>query len=303
MTEFVSFPDRPVRSFLLSGSFTKDIFIAVPEMEGDQSYSSHNISHHTEINFGGCASNIAYGLAARGVKVVLSGSLNDPAYAVYLARQGIQLVGNHRDKIIDHFVTISDSVSEKISFFSRGAGENRVRPTDRDIEGVDYLIISADSYHNMYYHKYAADRHGKPYCADLGPEVFALDECQILSLLDGADFIIMNDPEYAAVNSRTNMEISDLRAMARIVVITHGAAGATLYFGDRKYFEPSSPATYRDSTGAGDAFRASLFYSLLVDRECDPAEALRLAHINAAACIATVGGQNYKPVTSLITSR
>jgi len=286
-----------IKSILISGSFTKDVFIAIDGPEDGSPYDRHNMSRHTEINFGGCASNIAYGLNALGAKVVLSGALDDPAYATYLARQAIQLVGNKRDKYIDHFVTISDPHSEKVSFFSRGAGENSVRPTDRDIEDVDYVMVSADAYSNMYYHKHLAERHHKPFCADMGPEIFNLDECQILSLLEGADMILMNDREFAHIRDNFSIGMSDLRTMARCVLITHGAEGAALSLSGSNYFEPSAPATYMDSTGAGDAFRASLLYSILFS-SCEPVKALRLAHRNAASCLATTGGQNYTPIKS-----
>lgn len=73
---------------------------------------------------------------------------------------------------------------------------------------------------------------------------------------------------------------ADLARTVPIVVVTHGARGATLLQGDELHAIPASPATEVDPTGAGDVFGAVLALELGAGR---PAKDAALTAAEAAA--------------------
>lgn len=73
----------------------------------------------------------------------------------------------------------------------------------------------------------------------------------------------------------------------RLVALTRGAQGATLYVDGQPQLIPAYPATERDPTGAGDVFAAALLVRLHETGE--PVTAARFAACVAAASVEGVG--------------
>lgn len=112
------------------------------------------------------------------------------------------------------------------------------------------------------------------------------------SVLGRADLIVANRHEYAA--------IPGLDA-ARLVAITHGAAGAELRRNGRQVANADAPRVSAvDGTAAGDAFVAALVVGLLEDLE--PAEALRRACLAGAITATRPGAQPSLPVLAEVFS-
>jgi len=105
------------------------------------------------------------------------------------------------------------------------------------------------------------------------------------SVLARADLIVANRHEYAA--------IPGLDA-ARLVAVTHGAAGAELRQGGVRIGYAKAPEVVAiDGTGAGDGFVAALVVGLLEKRE--PQDALRRACIAGALAASRAGAQPSLP--------
>jgi sugar/nucleoside kinase (ribokinase family) len=82
--------------------------------------------------------------------------------------------------------------------------------------------------------------------------------------------------------SRDEAAVAAYAAACPIVVVTRGAAGATLFVGGRPSSVPAFPAAELDATGAGDVFAAAFLVGL--DETGDPvASATSAARIAAAS--------------------
>jgi sugar/nucleoside kinase (ribokinase family) len=81
--------------------------------------------------------------------------------------------------------------------------------------------------------------------------------------------------------------VSRYAAQTRLLVLTQGAAGCTVYTeGQSRHF--SAPAVHEvDATGSGDIFAATFFVQLQRDR--DPWAAARFANCVAAQSVARKG--------------
>lgn len=77
----------------------------------------------------------------------------------------------------------------------------------------------------------------------------------------------------------------------KVVVITEGSRGVTVYDGKDFYFAPPFPAKVLSTLGAGDAF-ASTFVASLEKYSWDIEKALKLASINAASTVESFGAQS-----------
>ena len=78
------------------------------------------------------------------------------------------------------------------------------------------------------------------------------------------------------------------RARVRIVVLTRGARGATVYAGDGVLHVPAFPAREVDPTGAGDVFAAA--FAIRYHEEKDLLGAARFAAATASFVVEGPGG-------------
>lgn len=93
----------------------------------------------------------------------------------------------------------------------------------------------------------------------------AEERIAVLAALEVADVVKVNDRELAALGARFGWRdpLGELRRRPRVVALTHGAAGSTL-FGERGAVEiagvPAAPGG--DTVGCGDAFLAILVHGM-----------------------------------------
>jgi fructokinase len=74
-----------------------------------------------------------------------------------------------------------------------------------------------------------------------------------------ADIVKASAEDLAELGDTNEALLRDWRALgAKLVVITHGGAGATAYLGDVEIAAPGRPVAVRDTIGAGDTFMAAL---------------------------------------------
>lgn len=74
------------------------------------------------------------------------------------------------------------------------------------------------------------------------------------------------------------------RRWARLLVMTHGAGGCTIYLGDESRHFPAPPVSEQDLTGAGDVFAAA-FFIRLYQTKGNPWEAATFANELAAQSV------------------
>jgi len=86
---------------------------------------------------------------------------------------------------------------------------------------------------------------------------------------------------------RDETRIPALTALARLLVVTRGADGATVYWREQQRHFPAPQVAVVDTTGAGDIFAAAFFVRLYHTR--DPWEAARFAVALASASVTRQG--------------
>lgn len=91
------------------------------------------------------------------------------------------------------------------------------------------------------------------------------DERAVTEAIEAADVLKVNDRELATLGQWRGWAdpLAELRARCEIVVVTHGAAGSTVYAADGALAIPAVPAAPGgDNVGCGDAYVAILVYGL-----------------------------------------
>lgn len=121
----------------------------------------------------------------------------------------------------------------------------------------------------------------------------------ILTLMQHADFIKMNDEELLEICRQLKCPYTDLETSAEWLAIqenikglcvTKGAHGAFLIYKGEKYSHKGYKIKVVDTVGAGDSFLATLVSELLL-KKADPGYALDMAS-RVGALVASKGGAN-----------
>jgi fructokinase len=104
-----------------------------------------------------------------------------------------------------------------------------------------------------------------------------------------ADVIKVSDEDLCGLYRTTDVAegLARLRAACpqALCLLTRGAAGAALYRGQKAWRAAAPKVDVADTIGAGDASAAALLYSLMMRRDVDGGEHLRMAvAAGAAAC-------------------
>jgi ribokinase len=107
--------------------------------------------------------------------------------------------------------------------------------------------------------------------------------------LQKVDVLFLNKKEAESFTGETGGKaIEKLKSVGpKIVAITNGKNGATVFDGEKIYFGSAWPVKAIEALGAGDAF-GSTFFSLWLDSQ-DVEKALKYALINSAAALEKYG--------------
>ena len=128
---------------------------------------------------------------------------------------------------------------------------------------------------------------------NLRPELLPPDEARIAfaDFMTAADVLLPTAEELLALSGadRAELAAADLRneRPERLVVVTRGAAGCSVYSAEGQADVPGYPAEEIDPTGAGDCFDAGFLSELLSGKS--PVEAARLANACGALAVGAKG--------------
>jgi sugar/nucleoside kinase (ribokinase family) len=114
--------------------------------------------------------------------------------------------------------------------------------------------------------------------------IAAAGAANFLSWVSGADLLLPNDAELAALGS-----LDPVLDAVGTVVVTHGRHGASWYSTTDRINVPAPESHETDSTGAGDAFNAGLLYAWLTGS--DPVAALQAGVAAGTAATARIGAR------------
>lgn len=243
---------------------------------------------------GGSAANTAAWLAETGCRVTLCGSVGDDApgatLQAALAQHGVELaLRTVPDLPTGVCIVLVGADGERTMVPDRGA--NRMPATSADtrlspgthLHLSGYALLDPDRVEHgraLLATARAAGATTSVDCASAAP--LARDPEAFLRAVDGCDVLLANADEAAALGGAGTM-----RRHARVVVVKHGAGGATLLSPAGEVHAPAEAVTVVDTTGAGDAFAAG-FLPAWTARQPD-AEALRAGNRLAARVLGRVG--------------
>ena len=247
--------------------------------------------------FGGCAGNIAYNLAALGGEPVIVAAVGADG-ADYLARlRSWGTTTEHVLQVGDAFTAqafiITDHDNNQITAFHPGAmqwAHETAVPARADIR---IAIIAPDGRSAMLDHARQLADAGVPFIFDPGQGLPMFDGEELRAFVDGATWVAVNDYEAQMLAERTGRSIEAMsRSHLRGVVVTLGAHGCEVWQQGEKTVVPGVAATeVVDPTGCGDAFRSAMLFGL--ERGWPLVECARLGNRLGALKIASRGGQNH----------
>jgi adenosine kinase len=254
-----------------------------------------------EVRRGGCAANIAFGLAKLGAHPVLVASVGDDfgEYRAWLEDNGVDCssIRVSDTKHTARFVCTTDVAHAQIASFYAGAmSEARdieLAPIVNRVGAFDLVVISPNDPVAMLRHTQECRDLGYPFVADPSQQLAWSDGAAIRSMIDGAAYLLCNEYESALIEKKTGWDSSEIADRVTTKVVTAGADGVRV---ERAGHDPIvvpaiSGAHALEPTGVGDAFRSGFLAGLV--RDFDLQLAAQVGCTLAAYVIETIGPQEY----------
>jgi adenosine kinase len=219
---------------------------------------------------GGCAPNIAYGLAVLGDAPVIfaTAGLDAADYRQRLAAEGVDVrwLVLQEDLFTASFFVSTDSDQNQLASFYTGA---MARARDLSIESVAgarpaIVLVSPNDPEAMRRYTAECRRMGIPFLYDPSQQVARLSGEELLAGLTGAWALIMNDYESGILAQKTGLTRDQVEDRVSVTIVTHGPEGSTISVagenGRRRHDIPAARVESGsiEPTGVGDAFRAGL---------------------------------------------
>jgi adenosine kinase len=247
--------------------------------------------------FGGCAGNIAYNLKLLNEEPLIMATVGHDfePYAKWLNQHKIK---NQYIRLIENQFTgqayiTTDEDDNQITAFHPGAmsfsHENSI-PTDKN--SIRIGIVSPDGKDGMQLHAKQFAELKIPFIFDPGQGMPMFNGAELLTLIDQATWLTLNDYEAELMQEKTGLNLAQLAEKVKALIVTQGGEGSTIYTDGKQIKIPAAPvAKLSDPTGCGDAYRAGLLYGLLNDLDWQITG--RIASLMGAIKIEHYGTQNH----------
>ena len=290
---------------LICGSLAFDSIATFPGRFADQIMADRlhilNVSFLVPTlrrEFGGCAGNIAYNLAALGGAPVVVAAVGSDGgeYLDRLAGWGVPREHVHvaGDTYTAQAFIITDLDNNQITAFHPGAMQTAHEMAIPLEAGVRVAIIAPDGREAMLRH--AAQLHAAqiPFIFDPGQGLPMFDGADLTAFCEKASWLAMNDYEAQMLCDRTGRSLEQLsRSNLQGIVVTLGAEGCDLWQqGEKRHVPGVAASEVLDPTGCGDAFRAAMLFGL--ERGWPLERCAVLGNRLGALKIASRGGQNHR---------
>jgi len=248
--------------------------------------------------FGGCAGNIAYNVAALGGQAVVVAAVGSDGLG-YVERLKSWGVATEAVRPIDDAFTaqafiMTDLDNNQITAFHPGAMQSAHEidvPTRSDLA---LAIVAPDGREAMLRHAAQLVAAGVPFIFDPGQGLPMFDGAELRHFVEQASWVAVNDYEGEMLAERTGMTLEAMsRSHLRGIVVTLGADGCDLWQGGQRLHVPGVAAeSVLDPTGCGDAYRAGLIFGLMNELDWDTTG--RTASLMGSIKIAHSGTQNHR---------
>ncbi len=247
--------------------------------------------------FGGCAGNIAYNLKLLNEKPLIMATVGHDfePYAQWLNQHKIsgQFIRTLDNQYTGQAYITTDEDDNQITAFHPGAMNfshlNSVPTVENDIR---IGIVSPDGKEGMQLHAKQFAELEIPFIFDPGQGMPMFDGAELLTLVEQATWLTLNDYESELMQERTGLSLAQLAEKVEALIVTQGGEGSTIYTDGKEIKIPAAPvANLADPTGCGDAYRAGLLYGLL--NKLDWEITGRIASLTGAIKIEHHGTQNH----------
>jgi len=210
---------------------------------------------------GGIAPNIAYTMALLGQRPRVMATVGEDFsdYRRWLDAQGIDtsLMKVIPAEFTASFFATTDQSSAQIASFYPGAMAQSATQSLLDVEEPPALVVVSPSAPDAMT-KFCAEcrQLGIAYLYDPSQQILRLTGDELIRDMDGAQFLFCNDYEFDLICKKTGRDRNAILNRVRVLVVTRGRDGASLYTGDQQHIIPTVPEEQIvDPTGVGDAFR------------------------------------------------
>jgi adenosine kinase len=263
-----------------------------------------------EIRRGGVAANIAFGLGCLGLRPLLVGSVGADfaEYRAWLAAHGVDTSGVQESarRHTARFVNTTDLHGAHIGSFYAGAmAEDAtidLAVVTEQAGGIDLILIGPGDPEAMLVFTAQCRKLGIPFATDTSWQVARLDGDDVRSLLDGAEYLFANEYEAALTEQKTGWSAAEIISRVRVRVTTLGADGTRVdRAGEPPVMVPAVAVQPKETTGAGDAFRAGFLAAIASSLGLE--RAAQLGNLIAACALETVGPQEYELTPGPLTAR
>lgn len=246
--------------------------------------------------FGGCSGNIAYNLKLLGGDPLPMGTVGTD-FTPYAEWMDKYQISRQHLKVIDSsytaqaFIT-TDQDDNQITAFHPGAMNFAHENHIADAKGVKVGIVSPDGRDGMLQHATEFADANIPFIFDPGQGLPMFDGDDLLSFIDKATWVAVNDYEAQLVQERTGKSAHEIAEMVDALIITRGGEGSVIYTKEKRYEIPlAKTSVVNDPTGCGDAYRAGLLYGIMNDMDWETTG--KIASLLGAIKIESNGTQNH----------
>jgi len=254
-----------------------------------------------QVRRGGCAANIAFGLASLGHRPALVAAVGEDFadYRSWLERHGVDC-GSLLYSTTRHtarFICTTDDTHAQIASFYAGAmveaRELELAPVQDRVGALDLVVIAPNDPEAMARHTNECRSRGFPFAADPSQQLAWSDGEGIRQLIDGATYLFSNEYEAALIEQKTGWSGADVLARVETHVVTLGPAGVRVErAGEEAWTVDAVPGVDAvEPTGVGDAFRAGFLAT--VAQGLGHVRAAQVGCVLAAYVVERVGTQEY----------
>ncbi len=247
--------------------------------------------------YGGCAGNIAYNLQMLGGSPLIMATVGDD-FAPYGTRlDNLGISQSHIKHVPDNFTgqafITTDLDDNQITAFHPGAMGHSHLNNVAAAKEVSLGIVSPDGREGMMQHALEFADLDIPFIFDPGQGMPMFSGPELLTFVDQATYVTVNDYEAKMLQDKTGKTLDDLAQRVDALIVTLGGDGSLIYAGGKQIVIPTpKPEAIVDPTGCGDAYRSGLMYGIQSGWDWEATG--RLASLMGALKIASRGGQNHK---------
>ena len=296
-------------NILITGSVAYDYLMTFPGYFKDhilpEKLDSLSLSFLVETlnrRRGGVAPNIAYTLALLGERPHIMATVGEDFedYRAWLEGKGVDTA---RMQVVPGIFTASffcntDRANAQIASFYPGAMGYAARLSFHDLTAPypDLAVISPNDPLAMQQYMAECREMGIPYLYDPSQQIVRMTGADLKNGIQGAYALFVNDYEFGLVQKMTALTAQDILNDVKLLVVTRGEHGATIYADGREVsVSVVPPERIADPTGVGDAFRGGFLAGY--SRGWDWQTCGQMGALAATYCLEQYGpqGHTYTP--------